>query len=402
MPFFSKKINLFKKKGNLEEVARQARYKFLIKVAKNHKTDKIVTAHTADDQIETVLMNILRGTGSRGLCGMKYISLQSRDYRLQSICRQLAVDHRPVKIIRPFLDIWRLEIEEYLKKNKISFRIDKSNFDLRFTRNRIRHKLIPALEKENPQFKKMFLKKIKNFQKQYKNILEKARKELSVICHMLSGKEISLDLNKLNRLSPNIQSEILRLAIEKLTGNLKNITEINIKQCLKLIKSQRTGLQLHLPKRLRIFKDYGKIYISLPTKVYRLQPIKKKILQIPRITDITEINTKIKSTILKKKVGRQLAADKKIAFLDYGRCGGKLYIRAWGIGDRFQPLGMKGTKKLQDFFTDCKVPRRFRSQIPLVVTDNDQIVWVAGFQIDNRFKITNKTKKILKLEIISA
>jgi tRNA(Ile)-lysidine synthase len=407
--FFSKKLNLAKKKGNLEEIARQVRYEFLAKVARQYKTDKIATAHTACDQIETVLMNIFRGAGPRGLCGMRYISLQTTDYRLRSSCRLCAVDRRqdtvdcrPIKIIRPLLDIWRSEIEEYLNQNKIPYRIDKSNFDLRFTRNRIRHKLIPVLEKENSQFKKMFFKKIKKFQKKYEDILEKAGKELSVIRYPLSDREITLDLNKFKKFNPFLQSEILRLAIEELTGDLKNITEVNIKQCLKLIKSGKTGLQLHLPKRLKIFKDYGKIVISLQHTDYSLQPIKKKILQIPGITAIPEINRKIKTTILKKAVvRRQLAVDSNVAFLDYDKCGKKLYIRAWQKGDRFSPLGMRGTKKLQDFFTDCKISRRFRNQIPIIVTENDQIVWIAGFQIDNRFKLTDKTEKILKLELKS-
>ncbi len=410
--FISKKINISKNKGNLEEKARDARYEFFKKVAYKHRIDKIAIAHTADDQIETVLMNMLRGTGLRGLCGMKYITKQSRKYKVES----------RYEVIRPFLDIWRLEIEEYLNKNKILYRTDNSNFDLRFTRNHIRHRLIPALEAENLQFKKMFLKKIKKFQNKYKEIFKKASSQLSVVSYSLSDKayfpdvhrgtarpdhkmignrEIVLDSNKFNKSEPSLQSEILRLAIEKITGNLKNITEINTKQSLKLIKSGKTGSQIHLQKKLRIFKDYDKIKISLQSTNYNPQLIKKKVLQIPGITEISEINMKIKTELQKKaKDHKQWTVDKKNAFLDLDKCKKNIYIQGWKKGDWFYPLGMQGKKKLQDFFTDNKISKRTRKQIPIIVTEKNRIIWIAGFQLDNRFKITDKTKKILKLEII--
>lgn len=234
LPFYSQKARRFPK-SNVEEWAREARYQFLIETAQKNQTSLIAVAHTADDQIETVLMNALRGAGLTGLCGMEYKS-------------EFFKQKEKYLIIRPLLDIWRQEIEKYLIENNLTFRIDKSNFDLRFSRNKIRHKLIPALLKENPFFKKNFLTKIKKHQKEYKKFLEKIKTIFQKIIIKENEKMLKIDYQKFLSLPSLEQGEIIRLAIKKFRKHTLGFEKIHFKEIEELVKKRILG-------KKKIFKN---------------------------------------------------------------------------------------------------------------------------------------------------
>jgi len=232
-----------KPKSNIEDWAREQRYYFLGQVAFQNKAKYVVVAHTADDQIETVLMNALRGSGLAGLVGMRLKS----DFQIK-IKNDIQEKKYQFFVVRPFLDVWREEIEDYLFENNLNYIIDKSNFDLRFTRNQIRHQLIPLLVKENPNFKKLFLKKIKNYQKNYQNFLEKIEKIFEETILEKDSLKIKFSWERFLPLSDFEKSEIIRLAIRKIKGNVFGFERVHIEEIIELVNKKITG-------KKKIFKN---------------------------------------------------------------------------------------------------------------------------------------------------
>lgn len=221
-----------KPKSNIEEWSRNQRYQFLGEIAFENKAKGVVVAHTADDQIETVLMNILRGCGLAGLCGMQYKSYFRINFK---------GEEKKFLLIRPFLDIWRWEIQEYLKEKNLHYIVDPSNFDLRFTRNKIRHQIIPALVRENPNFKEDFLQKIKEHQNQYTKFLEKLEKVFQKIIIEAERGKIKFDWEGFLGLSDFEKSEIIRLAIRKIKGDVFGFEKIHIDEILEVANKRYYG-----------------------------------------------------------------------------------------------------------------------------------------------------------------
>ncbi len=382
LKFYSKKLNWKKiKKGNLEEICRNGRYQFFGEVAKKEKTDLVAVAHTADDQIETVLLNLLRGAGLRGLSGMKYAT----KFKVQS---------SKFKVVRPLLTIWRKEIENYLAKNRIDFRVDRSNYDLRFTRNRIRHQLIPSLEVENPNFKVMFLEKITKNQKKYEAFQKEVEKFYKKIKLKETKAQIELDLKKFLKLNKNLKNELLRKVFEKLLGNLKEFGSIHLSEVNEILKKSKTGSFKKLPGGLVVYKDYEKVVVSCQSSVISYFKIKKRTLKVPGITKIPEIKAKIETEF----VSEIDKSNRFTIFINYDKIKDSLKVRSRRNGDLFYPLGLGGKKKLQDFFVDLKIPRLMRDQIPIVSTNNE-IIWIGKYRLDERFKVDKKTREILKIKL---
>jgi tRNA(Ile)-lysidine synthetase-like protein len=245
--------------GHGEAVARRARLEFFERVSKKTGIRTLVLAHTADDQAETVLMRLIRGAGPTGLAGM------AAERRLGTL-----------RVVRPLLAVTRAEILEYLKARRLKWREDASNADVRFLRNRVRHVLLPLLEREfNPGIRKVLLR-------------------TAAIMRVAAGKEVSLE-------------------------------------CAGLTAPSRK---------------------------------------------------------------RQHSRSERF---DADALGPRPFVRTWKPGDRFQPLGMKGTKKLQDFFVDEKVPRAERGRVPLLCAADGRIAWVVGYRMAEPFKVTRRTRTMLRL-----
>lgn len=241
--FYSKKISLKKlaekNKRSLEEMGRIERYRFFEAVANKTKADKIVTAHTLDDQAETVLMRIFRGSGLRGLTGIPYK-------------RRLG----PYQLIRPLLNTQKKDILSFLKQNRIPFCVDKSNRNAVFTRNRLRHDLLPRIASGfNPQIKKS-LSQLQAVSSETQDYLDSiACKELKKSIHgKPSKKRLSLKLQKLKDLHPAILREVVLLALSRLRGNLKRFAYSHIQGIAQMAHSNENGLELHLPGPMTVRK----------------------------------------------------------------------------------------------------------------------------------------------------
>ncbi|MEE8637763.1 MAG: tRNA lysidine(34) synthetase TilS [Candidatus Margulisiibacteriota bacterium] len=361
-------------KLGLEAASRKIRYDFFERVANKVGASRIAVGHTADDNVETFLMRVLRGAGLKGLCG---------------------IPPKRGRIIRPLIKIWRREIEDYVGGLKLVPRRDYTNYETKYMRNRVRMKLIPQLKLYNLNIKEIILQTILLLTEDNEYLEAKAEEALAQT--LVSGKpgEVRLAVPKLQKLENPIQGHLIRKAIEIVKGNTSDLTFTHISDILDKIEANEKW-ELHLPGGIFVVGGRDELIIcrqkpeTAPSRSYSYS------LSVPGEVEIEELGRKMRAEF---SVGEIEDRDPNVAFIDYASLGKKLTVRNKEEGDRFQPLGMKGSKKLQDLFVDEKVPAELRDSIP-VVESGGKIVWVGGLRIDERAKVTKSTKKIVKLELL--
>ena len=362
MDDYAKKLKL-----SSEDAGRRLRYEFFNDLAKEYKNPKIAVAHNKDDQAETVLMRIIRGTGLDGL---------------------KAMDYKSGNIIRPILDIKKSEIIAYLDFKKIPYAIDHTNFENDYTRNKIRLDIIPKLEEINPRVVD-----------QIYSLSELAKDDLEVLDGVIGDKfaelsdikkdKIIFDKAKFDKANPAILRRIIRKGIETLNGEIKDISRENIDEFLT-IRDLGTGKKI-IKDRLRLRKSYD-------SYILEIKKIKDKFEEEIYLEDVDLINFDglyIKTSIINSK---KYEKSKNIGYFDYDKLTFPLKVRTRKNGDRFTPLGHRSEKKLKDFFMDQKVDREKRDEIPLIIS-NEKIIWLTGLRISDDFKVTESTKRILKIEV---
>ncbi|RJQ32923.1 MAG: tRNA lysidine(34) synthetase TilS [Actinobacteria bacterium] len=359
-------------KLSIQDAARKVRYKLLEENAIKTGATKIAIAHNRDDQIETFIIRLIRGASLAGLKSMPV---------------------KRGKIIRPLLDVSRIEIERYLEKNKIKYVTDPTNLKIDYLRNRIRIKLVPEIEKINPAFKDVLLKNIVLINEDEVLLDKLADKEYRG-CSKKAKDMVSLSIKQVDKLPPSLQRRVILYAISSINGNLEQIESKHIEDIRA--KHKNRSYKQELPGNLVVFKEYD--YLILSKKEHMAIPSGKPIkLKTRGKTVIPYLNKSISS---KTQARQKCRFSLSVACLDKNKIKGPLFVRTRTNGDRFTPLGMNETKKLKDFFINQKVPQRKRDWVP-IVEDQKGIVWIAGYQIDDRVKITNKTKEVLVLELLT-
>ena len=361
-------------KLGIEEAARKVRYDFFERVAGQFKADKIAVGHNADDNVETFLMRLLRGSGIKGLCG---------------------IPPTRGKIIRPLIKLWRKDIEGYINLLKLVPRLDHTNYESKYMRNRVRLKLIPQLKVYNLNIKEIIHQTILLLTEDASYLELKAEGLLSQAIVSFEENQLRLDLKKLREIEPAILNHCLRRGIEKVKGNLLGLSYCHIQDILDKLNKD-SGWELHLPDGIFVFGEGGELVIS-PDKPQKTK--RKKYFQafsIPGEVKIEQIDKIIKVSFVDKV---EKFDDANIAFVDGSKMLANVIVRSRETGDRFVPYGLKGSKKLQDFLVDAKVPLDERDSVP-IVESGGRIIWVAGLRVDDRAKVTEKTKKIVKLELI--
>lgn len=349
---------------NLEEAARKKRYEFLEKVRKKYKADLILTAHHLDDNIETFFINFLRGAGIKG-----FKSMQIRNKNL----------------LRPLLYITKEEILKFLKQKKVSYRIDSTNKDTKFTRNNIRLNIIPALLKIQPELHSVFLR---NWEQ---------TSEIFGFFNEFSGNwikknkidEFTLPISKLRGLHPLLQKTVLQKWHENLYRDTKGLTSAQINRAQDAINNKETGKKIPFGKDFMLTVTSNSI--KCVSKIKQKQITQKK-LEIPGTT-FYEYG-KFKATFVKNQ-----KSFKDAIYLDYQKLSKPLYVRSKKDGDAFVPFGMKGRKKLQDFFVDKKIPFYKRITIPVITDSKNNIVAIGTDIIAGPYKVLKSSGKILKLEV---
>ncbi len=354
-------------KLSLEEAGRALRYKHLNEIASKYSFTKIATAHNAGDNAETVMLNLIKGAGLRGLSGIPI---------------------RRDKIIRPILNLNAEEIRDYLNKLKKSYRVDKSNLTSGYERNFLRNEIFPRLKKKlNPRLEQkilsssMIIRELRSFIEKQILLMEQAAIKFS------SG-ELRISLKKLGNFDRSLWKEFIKTSVEKKFKLELSVDNIN--SLVELVSNQ-TGKKVSLPKKFAAFKDRNFLLVK---------PIKpgqeKSSKRIIRVNEEVQLNDHKLSIGLVNNAEVKKMQNKSVEYISADNLSSTFQLRKWKAGDRFHPLGLKGSKKISDFLTDEKIPPG-RKKDQLVLTNSGKIVWVLNLRIDDRFKITPDTKKVIKL-----
>ncbi|MDP4088376.1 MAG: tRNA lysidine(34) synthetase TilS [Bacillota bacterium] len=385
--FFSKRVDIgaLSRELNLssETAGREARYDFFKELRSGLGAQKVALAHNLNDQAETMLMRIMRGTGLEGLYGIKPV--------------------RDNIYIRPILILAREEIEAYCERYGIKPRIDKSNYESIYNRNKIRLELIPYI-REN------FNKDIVNTLSRLSYIIgrdndfieEAAEKRYYELCREEPGRVI---LNKaISGEKEAITSRILRHAIKYVRGNLKNIEMVHINDIISLF-TIGTGKRINLPGGIVCENVYGDIRIFKSDNLKQESFVdnitifqKDKDILLPSVCFIDAMGLSVSMRLIDREEVTDFGEEGSKRYFDYDTVKNSISLRYRREGDRIVPCGMRGSKKLKDVFMDLKLPKEERDKVPIICFD-DEIAWVFGYRVSNNHIVTKKTKNIIEIKI---
>ncbi|MDF2890458.1 MAG: tRNA lysidine(34) synthetase TilS [Clostridia bacterium] len=355
-----------------EEAGREIRYRLFDEVKEAIKGNKIAVAQNLNDNVETILMRLVRGTGLEGLKG---------------------IDAVRNDIIRPLLEQDRQSIEAYCRQNHLQPRIDKTNLQPIYLRNKIRLELIPYLKKSfNPSINDALVR-LGQVVREENDYLEQQTEELLKNIGEIKEDCITIKTERLKKLHPAMQKRLLRKAVESIADTLNGFEYKHFQGIIELF-DKSTGAAIELPKSLKAYISYENLIISKKIE----NPDKKCYYKLKYNSDsfIHEINASIS---VKGMSIRELSSVPKsfnTVYLDSDKVKHELIVRSREQGDIFSPIGMKGSKKLKDYFIDKKIPKEKRDQI-LLVADGNEIVWILGSIISEKYKITSNTQNVIVL-----
>ncbi|MGQ9497421.1 MAG: tRNA lysidine(34) synthetase TilS [Desulfotomaculales bacterium] len=366
--------------GSPEEAAREVRYAFFARVAQDTAAARVALGHNADDQAETVLFHFLRGTGPAGLKGIL-----------------------PVRgiYIRPLITARRAAIAAYLAERGIAARLDRSNVQPVYTRNKIRLLLLPLLEKEyNPQIVDA-LGRLAEVCREEDAYLE-AQGERALRDALLAHEEGRLRLRaaQVTDLPLALRRRVIRLAWQQVTGSEHPLDFGDVERVVRLLGDPAGGKQVPLPRRVRAEKAHGELVFTGQREESAVTAF-ERTLQVPGTTAIPELGLSIESSI--ESWDGQVdprALPPTEAVLDADRVAFPLTVRTRRRGDRFAPLGGRGKVKLKRFLINAGVPRGTRDKLPLVVDAGSEIVWVAGVRPAETARVRDGTRQVLRLRLL--
>ncbi len=346
-------------KISIEMAARELRYKWFEDIRKKHHADAIAVAHHRDDLAETVLLNLIRGTGIRGLSG---------------------ISPKNNSIVRPLLGISRDEIEAYVDERKLPFIFDSSNSDDAFVRNFLRLNVIPLLEKINPSVKNAIYRTAQHVgeaRKIYDFYVENQKKAI------FAGNRINID-----KLKTTLSPATMLFEILSPFGFNASVIE-DICQCLDSIPGK-----VFYSNDYRLIKDRKDLILDKISD----ENFSQREYAIDKVSQEITDPIRLKISILSGNI--TINKDARFLYADADKLSFPLTLRKWQPGDWFIPFGMKGRKKLSDFFTDRKFSLPDKENAWVLTSDED-IVWVVGERSDDRFKITESTENVLVMEFIN-
>lgn len=353
--------------GSSEEEARDVRYRFLRTAARDIGANKIAVGHTRDDRAESVLLNLCRGAGINGLGSI-----------------------RPIQddIIRPLIDAGRSDIENYVRRNKLPYRVDRSNTDTSYARNYVRLEILPALRQRlNPAITDALVRLAETAADQ-SDLMQGLADTARAACQLGGAQDSGL----LENLHPALRSELIRSEIRRAKGDLTDITQENVASIVEALASEG-DFKLTLPTGRIFAARTGKAFRVWRESPDRMKPFEIS-LTVPGSTLIEQLSLIIRAELAEPADISRTGADE--AAIDENAVAGRLYARSVRPGDRITPFGMKGSKKLQDVFVDKKIPAAQRRRA-VAVCDEEKILWVVGVTASEACRVTDKTKRVIRL-----
>jgi tRNA(Ile)-lysidine synthase len=356
-----------------EDSCRQARREFFALVSERTGIHTLALAHTADDQVETFLLRLLRGAGVPGLVGIWPE-------------RQMG----PVRVIRPLLGVRRVEILEYLKSEGLTWREDASNADTRFTRNRVRHELLPLLEREfNPAIRETLLRTAEILRDEDFYLT----RHVAQTFYMAVCQNDAVNVKVLATCPVAVQRRLLRFWLGGEDERGPRFSFEQIEAVRQLALGESPSAEVALPEELVVYREYDWLRKAVGSQLSAFSG--EWPVALEGETVVEELGVKFVAESARGISSRNSGEE----CFDADVIGETLTVRTWREGDRFQPLGMTGEKKLQDFFVDEKVPRRRRDRVPVLCAADGRIAWVVGCRMAEPFKVTKLTRRVLCVRV---
>jgi tRNA(Ile)-lysidine synthase len=374
---------------SIEEAARTLRYRFLFAAARTHQAQAVAVGHTADDQVETVLMHFLRGAGLAGLKGMESRVL-------------LPVFDAAIPLVRPLLSLWRTDTEAYCREHGLAPHFDPSNSDETYFRNRLRHTLIPELEKYNPRFKEALLRTALALQGDHAILQADLDAMWEQVVAATGNGWVAFHQHLLAACAPGLQRGLIRRAGELLRPGSRDIGFDALERAASFLKNPARR-QVDFVNGLYLFSESGKLYLAayeadLPFET-SLMVTGELSLQAGRELPLGNGWVLTCDEALPDPADWSQNTDPWTAWLDADKTGSSLLVRTRQEGDIFHPLGMAGqTVKVREVYINAKIPRRARGKWPLVCAGGE-IAWIPGIRIAHPFRVTGKTRRVLKLAV---
>lgn len=372
-----------------EEAGREARYGLYERIAGQMGATRIAVGHHGDDQVETVLMNLIRGAGLRGLAGMP-----------------------PVrgKIIRPLLDLRKWQLEAYCGWQKVPWREDATNLSIAYRRNYIRWEIVPRLAQLNPGVMRNIMHTATTLNEDWQSLDELAKDHYQKALLHQSSISVSLSWPILQDLPVALRKRVLDHAYVEVTGSYQGLPGASLEQVELMLNKEAGARALTLPKSIDVYLQDQVLILTQRVKIKQGTSLSPRELSLDDSTLIEEVNMIVHLELLEEATHwwkepatpqpKDVWQEQGLwwADMDLDSLRLPLYARSRLPGDRIQPLGMNGSKKLQDLFVDEKVPKAMREQIPCIV-DGEGIIAVVGLNQAHRSRVTKATRQVLRLTV---
>jgi tRNA(Ile)-lysidine synthase len=364
------------RRRNVEAVARELRYRFFFSLVDQGRLDRVATAHTANDQAETVLMRLLRGTGTRGLGGI-YPLLDG-------------------KVVRPFLGVTRTEVMQEMASREIPYRVDSSNLSTRLQRNKIRMELLPFLAKEyNPEIV-LLLNQFAERARDEESCLERVARERAHPWRVREGKEERIPVRVLLEIPPALARRVLRQMLQRVRGSLHGLAHAHIESLRQFAAGAQSGKIQTLPGGAVARKEFSWLVVA-PASQGSAGGDFSYPVTFPGELAVRELGLTFRFKILNRNDPGKAYNLRELLGLDPQKLAGELVLRNWQAGDSLCAVGSRGARKLKELFRERKIPQALRESWPVLLCAG-QIVWVRGFPPAKGFAATDQTQQVLIME----
>ncbi|MEG1409242.1 MAG: tRNA lysidine(34) synthetase TilS [Terrisporobacter sp.] len=375
---FVKSINVpayCKENGlSIEEGARKLRYEMFYEIKQKTKSNKIAIGHNLNDQAETILMRMMRGTGLQGLRGIEY--------------------KRDDTIIRPILDIERSSIEKYCDEHELNPRIDSTNLENIYTRNKIRLELIPYMQENfNNNVVESICRMGNNLKLDSEYIEQEGINKFNEVAKLNNNEEVEISLDKYIDLHKAIKSRIIRNSIKYILGDTNFVDQKHIEDIIELEEDTKINKKIVLPRGLFVYRNKNNILLTNKEITYEEIEFCYKVPK-EGVIKIKELGVFVETKVISIDRFNSMKVDKASKGFDLDKFKGGIFVRNRKSGDKIKLAA--GSKKLKSLFIDLKIPRENRSRIPVVVDDNE-VVCVGDYKISENYKIDANTKEVLKI-----
>ncbi len=386
-----------------EEAGRIVRYGFLGQVALRAGAHKVAVGHNADDQAETVLMHLIRGAGLAGLRGMTYQT-------------QLPHSELSISLVRPLLDVTRAEIEAYCREHDLKPRLDLSNLNTTLFRNRLRHEVIPYLERLNPNLREVLRHGALAIADDYQYLQAQTERIFAEVARSIEGAPGPANLaswvfnrEEWSALPASLQRATLREAVGRLRQGLRNINWAHIEDARRVAIEKGVGAEATLPQGLVLIVGYDEFTIGETVPLPDMPLVHGDPVELPEGATVelpgTAWHVKVeeeKELNASRGDGEGTPENRWRTRLDAGKIRGPLVLRTRRPGERFEPSNMGGRhKSLHEFMIDEKIPRHIRDFLP-ILADDEKILWVCGYRTDERASVTVETRRVLSVHFFKS